>query len=140
MKPLFSSSSQYSIHNYFLHLDKSVHYKEIAAVITVCAYYISDIDAQSSEAVESVDLLSKQCDKVVVDTQQSVELQSITSPSTAPLPPSSVGAPVNSHLELALRQQLRLETFKSQQLVTELRLLQSQLKAETEARVSLQVI
>jgi hypothetical protein len=51
----------------------------------------------------------------------------------------AISSTADKHVEMALRQQLQLESLKSQNLVAEIRLLQTQLKAETAARISLQV-
>ena len=48
-------------------------------------------------------------------------------------------ATVSKHFGIVLYQQLHLESLKSQNLAAEVELLQTQLKAETAARINLQV-
>ena len=67
-----------------------------------------------------------------------VDVQHFMLPSETPTP-GNVDTVSDCHSELILRQQLQLESLKLQHLASEVQLVQSQLTAETAARINLQV-
>jgi hypothetical protein len=105
----------------------------------LCTLYYAEVQTSNASA-EQVDTITTACQAGESEAQRPVaELEH----SAVRLSGTSLRSHVNTtdkHVEMALRQQLQLELLKSQNLAAEVRLVQTQLKAETAARISLQVM